>query len=401
MELYDWQRKAIDYFFKKARGRAIFQVPTGAGKSFCAIEIIKKALELNPDIKILIVVPKNVILETTWYKELYDNGINIQDIGVWYGEIKETAKITLTNVQSIEKLDLDKFQFIIFDEIHNMTKRLLKFLKHFDFDYMLGLSATLKRNDHEHINILKEFHYNLYEYTTKEALTDNILNPFDFINIAIVMDTDTYEIYDKLSSEIKNIIRTGGGYEKIMSSDNTALRNKMLMKMNIRKQLYSNYERKIDIAKMLCEQHKEDKVIVFNSFNKQTNAIYWNLMECNLKPCIIHSSIDKDKRQQNIIDYRKDKYNIMLVSKVLDEGYNLPSIDVGIIMAGDRSSKKQIIQRLGRILRKKNRKSVLYQVYCKGTVEEETALKNTEAFRKLCVDYKIGEYNLEGELKWH
>ena len=142
VELYDWQRRAIKYFFKY--NKAIFEVTTGAGKTFCAIEIINKIWETDPDVRVLIVVPKNVILETGWYKELYDYGISIKDIGVYYGAIKEYAKVTITNMQSLHRIALDLFDMVILDELHNYgTKRLLPYVER-DFKYKLGLSATVK-----------------------------------------------------------------------------------------------------------------------------------------------------------------------------------------------------------------------------------------------------------------
>ena len=98
---------------------------------FCAIEIIKRIWKKDPKCKVLIVVPKNVILEDTWYKSLYEEGISIRDIGAFYGAVKEYCKITITNMQSITNMEIDEiFDCIIFDEIHNYcTPRLFKILK--------------------------------------------------------------------------------------------------------------------------------------------------------------------------------------------------------------------------------------------------------------------------------
>ncbi len=41
MVLYDWQRRAIEFFFKN-NGTAMFEVTTGAGKTFTAIQILKE-----------------------------------------------------------------------------------------------------------------------------------------------------------------------------------------------------------------------------------------------------------------------------------------------------------------------------------------------------------------------
>ena len=392
IELYDWQKRAIDYFLQNYK--AIYEVTTGAGKTVCAIEIMKKILEIDPDINILIVVPKNIILEDTWYKELYNNGFSLRDIGVFYGLAKEYGKITITNMQNLDKIALDYFQMIVLDELHNYgTTRLLELISQ-PFKYKIGLSATVTRGDNSHWKIKEIFDYNVFKYTPQQALREGILNPFNFINIGVDMDEISHNKYIKLTQDLNIIFQQGGGFNKIMRS-NTGLKYKMLSKLNERKELVSNYVRKFDIIKIICEKHIKDKIIVFNSFNQQTNKCYWYLLDVGIKACIVHSGIEKEKREQNMIDFKKDKYNVILTSKVLDEGYNLPKIDTAIIMAGDSTS-RQTIQRMGRVLRKKNKTSNLYQIYCNETVEEDYGRERSKLFKDLCSNYK--EYNYNGEV---
>ena len=107
----------------------------------------------------------------------------------------------------------------------------------------------------------------------------------------------------------------------------------------------------------------------------------------------MHSGIRQEDRQKNLMDFRNNKFNVLLTTKVLDEGYNLPSIEVAVIMAGDSTS-KQTIQRLGRVLRKKKKESVLYQVYCKGTIEEEQANVRSILFKQLASHFNDYIYKL-------
>ena len=93
------------------------------------------------------------------------------------------------------------------------------------------------------------------------------------------------------------------------------------------------------------------------------------------------------------MDFKNDKFNVLLASKVLDEGYNLPKLDVAIIMAGD-STDKQTIQRMGRVLRKKKgQDSVLYQIFCIDTMEGRNAETRAAIFKRLASDYKDLIYN--------
>lgn len=392
VELYDWQRNAINYFFNH-NYKAIFEICTGGGKTFCAIEIIKKIWEEDPNCKVLIVVPKNVILETGWYKELYDAGISLKDIGVFYGSIKEICKVTITNMHSLEKIPMELFDCIIFDEIHNYaTKRLLPYV-YLKKKYKIGLSATLERMDNAHYKLLEAFEYNRFTYSPSEALRDGVLNPFNFYNISVHMDGNEREEYTILTEQINRILLQGGGYGKIMYSK-SGLRLQLLSKMGKRKELVNNYYKKFDVVQQIVKKHRNDKIIIFNEYNKQTSKSYWYLLESGVRACVVHSDMPKEKREQNLIDFKNDKFNVILASKVLDEGYNLPKIDVALIVAGNSTS-RQTIQRMGRVLRKKEHDSNLYQIYCKDTIEEDYANERSKLFKGLCSRYDEYHFNNE------
>jgi len=370
-----------------------------SGKTFCAIEIIKEIWKKEPDLKALIVVPKNIILETGWYKELYDAGISLRKIGVFYGKIKEEAQITITNMQNIEKLNLKEYDIVVLDEVHNYgTKRMLEYIK-YPFKYKIGLSATVDRGDGGHWKIYEIFDYNIFTYLPKQALEEGILNPFDFVNVGVEMDYENFDYYDRLTAEINMILKVGGGFNKIVKGG-SGLKNKLYIKLTERKQLVNNYKRKFDVVKKICLKHRDDKVIVFSEYNDSTNKFYWHLLDEGLKACVLHSGISKDKREENITDFKLDKYQIMLTSKVLDEGYNLPKLDVAIIAAGNSTS-RQTIQRMGRVLRKKNKESMLYQIYVKDTIEEDQSIERSKLFKGLCSEYKEYIYeNKEEEFNW-
>ena len=365
--------------------------------TFSAIDIIQDILFKEPDLKVLIVVPKNVILETGWYKELVDAGIPIQKIGVFYGDIKEYAQITVTNMQSLDKIPLEIFDMLIIDEVHTAgTKRMLEMIKH-PMKYNMGLTATLKRMDNKHFDILKLFNYNVFKYTPREALMDGVLNPFVFFNIGVKMDILSQNTYDDLTQQLNSIFKASGSYEKIMRST-TPIKFKMLSILNERKALVNNYVEKFSIAREIIKHHLNNKIIVFNQFNAQTSKLYWHLLDDKRSCRVVHSGISKEKREKALIDFKNDKFNVLLTSKVLDEGYNLPKLDVAIIMAGD-STDKQTIQRMGRVLRKKKgQDSMLYQIYCINTMEERNAEGRAKIFKNLASDYKDIQYTGHGSL---
>jgi RNA polymerase primary sigma factor len=394
VNLYDWQIRAIKYF-REHNYVTLFNAATGVGKTKMAIELLKEILILEPEIRILIVVPKNVILETGWYKELYKNGISLTKVGVFYGGIKEYGQITLTNMQCLNKISMELFDCILLDEAHSYgTARVLDILKETNFRYKIGLTATVERLDDMHWKIIEFFNYNIFKYTPEDAMNDDILNKFNFTNIGVELDVETRKKYDEITAQIRFMLKLGGGFKRIMRKNST-LKIKMLAKMNERKQLVYNYPIKFDVVSDVCEKHIKDKIIIFSQYNDQTNKFYWYLLEKNIKARIIHSGVERKKREEVLMDYMNDKFNVLLTTRVMDEGVNIPAIDCGIITANDASS-RQMIQRLGRVLRKKEKISSLYQLYARDTMESEQADERCKLFKQLCSNYEERIYNCEG-----
>lgn len=269
---------------------------------------------------------------------------------------------------------------------HNYgTTKMLEYLK-YPFKYKIALSATVVRSDNAHWDIKKIFDYNQFNYTPKQGLVEGVLNEFDFIDISVIMDDISFETYTKLTREINLTIQISGGFIKAMNA-NSSSKFKLLKLMNERTQLVANYFGKFSAIQWICENHKENKILIFNQYNSQTNKCYWHLLESGIKVRVTHSGVSDDKRQQDIIDFRNNKFNCLAATRVVDEGWDLPAIDLGILMAGN-STARQTIQRLGRILRKKSTKSMLYQIFCKNTIEEKYSLKRSELFKEICSDYK-------------
>ena len=67
-----------------------------------------------------------------------------------------------------------------------------------------------------------------------------------------------------------------------------------------------------------------------------------------------------------------------MTSKALNEGVNVPEANVAVILSGSGSIREHV-QRLGRILRRKQGKqAILYEIVAKGTVEEYQSQRRTQ-----------------------
>ncbi|MEQ9716168.1 MAG: helicase-related protein, partial [Candidatus Asgardarchaeum sp.] len=74
---------------------------------------------------------------------------------------------------------------------------------------------------------------------------------------------------------------------------------------------------------------------------------------------------------------RKGELTKLVTAEVLDEGVDVPDASVGIILSGT-GSKRQYIQRLGRILRPKDGVAILYELITRGTLDVSLSRRRRE-----------------------
>ena len=76
--------------------------------------------------------------------------------------------------------------------------------------------------------------------------------------------------------------------------------------------------------------------------------------------------------------FREGSYGAIVTSKVLNEGVDIPEADVAIVISGSGSTREHV-QRLGRILRKRDgKRAVLYELVTKDTSETFTSDRRRE-----------------------
>ena len=131
------------------------------------------------------------------------------------------------------------------------------------------------------------------------------------------------------------------------------------------KSLSFSADTKLVELERLLRQHRDDKVLIFSdmvAFCERISKVFFI-------PCITHRT-PKEERVW-ILDYYKRRKNAKLVvSKILDEGVDIPDAKIGIIVVGSGKS-RQFIQRLGRIIRQHPDKdeAILYEIISEDTLE--------------------------------
>ena len=75
------------------------------------------------------------------------------------------------------------------------------------------------------------------------------------------------------------------------------------------------------------------------------------------------------EREAFLTAFRNGEYPVLITSKVLNEGIDVPEANVGVIVSGSGSIREHV-QRLGRILRARpGKQALLYELVSKDTGE--------------------------------
>ena len=78
-----------------------------------------------------------------------------------------------------------------------------------------------------------------------------------------------------------------------------------------------------------------------------------------------------DERKDILDDFKQGSIEAICAPRILDEGVDVPDADFGIILAASKQ-RRQMIQRMGRVLRKKpdGRHARFAIIYVRGTSED-------------------------------
>ena len=388
-ELKKDQRDAVDEWInKKGKGSIIYS--TGTGKTEIAFECARKMASLirqqNPPMvfKILFLVPRIVLIEQN-IKRLIKYGIKKEKIGVYYGEKKDIKEITFSTYQSIIKnFDLlRQSDMIILDEMHMVSKTAKRLSKIFDVLYdnydklILGLTATIDENDPRYSEIMNLIPP-VKKYMIKEAVNDGRLSQPQVVLKPVKLNLEERRIYEQTTSTIKDIsIKLKASNPLIVSrllktgGHRARLAKLWFASVHKRKKLLNETNSKLNEAVNIVKNHPKEKIMIFSETIESINKISEILKKNKIPSEVIHNKV-KTKQRQDILDSWGKNYFVLLSVHTLEIGFDIPSVSIAIIVSNTKNM-HQLIQRIGRVIRKTDEKSqsLIYVVYVDDTKDRD------------------------------
>jgi superfamily II DNA or RNA helicase len=369
-EPHDYQLAALAAW-QAANYLGSIVLPTGAGKTFVAIQAIHQIQRST------LVIAPTIDLLHQWYARLV-NAFHVP-VGAYYGGEKRLEPLTITTYHSAGDLIAEvgnQFKLIIYDEVHHLPApswgetALMS-----PAPLRLGLTATYPE-PHEQTDgrwpvdlLIGPIVYQqriddligerLAEYRTERILVD--LNP---------AERDQYEadyaIYTGYMHAHQLHRRYGPNWVLELMRRGTLdpqARAAQLARQRIQFLLASCIA-KMTLLDNLLREYRHENILIFTEHNK----LVYEIAQRHLIPAITHQT--KTAERKHILEgFQSGLYQAIATSKVLNEGVDVPEAKVAIIL-GSTQSAREYTQRLGRILRKVgSRQAVLFELVARQTTE--------------------------------
>ncbi|RLG70602.1 MAG: ATP-dependent helicase, partial [Methanobacteriota archaeon] len=277
----------------------------------------------------------------------------------------------------------NRYKLVVFDEVHHLpAPGYSQMAEMLVAPYRLGLTATPEREDGRHAMLTRLVGMVVYRRGV-DKLVGKHLAKYRLERIVVELTPEERKEYEKNDEVFKGYVRTskvfvrGRGFQGLVlrSGFDPKAREALLAREKARK-IALNSENKIRKLSELLAKHSDDKILVFT----QHNSLVYQIADRFLIPPITHRT-GVEERKEILAKFRRGVYRRVVTSKVLDEGIDVPDANIGIILSGTGSS-REFVQRLGRILRKKDGEAILYEIITKETLEERTSQRRKRHIKK-------------------
>ena len=371
-ELRDYQRTWVETFLDRKSG--VYVGPPGSGKTVAALATMAAVGG-----ETLILVPSRELAEQ-WREELLDHTtIDPADIGLYHGGTKEIRPVTIATYQIAgmdrhrSLFDSRKWGLICFDEAHHVTAPVYSRTAELQSKHRLGLSATPVR-----------------ETGSEEEIYTLIGQP---------IGADWDELFDAgFVQEPEVEIRYVPWRDELARSEYAAADGRE------RRRVAAENPAKIEEIRYLLAAHRDKKALVFVEYLDHGEAI-----ADALGVPFISGETPHYERAELFRRFREDgaargegsargeggardddgarnvddapdadntpnggDVNVLVVSRVGDEGIDLPNAELAIVASGLGGSRRQGSQRAGRTMRPTG-SALVYVLATRGSGEEEFA----------------------------
>ena len=397
LDLYPWQVRALDGWAAHGH-RGIVEAVTGAGKTRLALAAIEA--EIRRGGRAVAIVP-TMNLQDQWLEEIEThliNGLGVRATvgamgGGGAGETLQTAQILVATVQSAYQYSLGLATsggLLVADEVHHYGAERWSEALEGGFDRRLGLTATYERDDDGVATILDPY-FGPYRYSLgyRDALADNVIAHFKIAFVGVHFEGEELARYleaDDRARRRRGVLISQYGLTpepfgvfmrqaQLLSKsggDGARQAGFYLSAFSKRRQILAAADAKFEHLRDLAPAIKAaDSTILFSQTRKAAERAGKVMQAAGVRGQTLHAGLDPSERRETFDAFRDGTNPFIAGPIILDEGVDVPDADLAIVLASSRS-RRQMIQRMGRVIRKKadGRLGRMVILYVEGTSED-------------------------------
>lgn len=340
-------------------------LPCGAGKTIVGMTTMSMLKTST------LVITTNISAVHQWISELLDKTELTEDqISEYTGENKEIAPVTVATYQVLTwRPDKEgpyphfslfrkrNWGLIIYDEVHMLPAPVFRVTAEIQAIRRIGLTATLVREDGQEGNVFSLVGPKRYDVPWKELETSGFIASAECIEIRLDL-SESKELEYAVSDQRK------------------------------KHRIACENPEKLKIVQELVKRNPEDKILVIGQYIDQLNEI-----SKLLNAPIITGKTPNEERDEIYGKFRRSEIRVLVVSKVANFAIDLPDASMAIQVSGTFGSRQEEAQRLGRILRPKERTSRFFTLITRNTVEEDFGSNRQKFLAEQGYSYKIIRFN--------
>jgi superfamily II DNA or RNA helicase len=216
------------------------------------------------------------------------------------------------------------------------------------------------------------------KYLIKDAVTDGrlarpIINP-----LKVNLTEQEQKTYDEYSRKIRTISARFKRYDaeammELVKQGGFPSWQAKAWFLNVRKRkgLLASAESKLAMAvELIKTKHPNQKIMVFSETLESIRKLKHQLKSKSIEAMLIDNRMPSFKRRQVLSEWGKRFYPLLSVH-TLEIGYDVPEVGIEIILA-TTSNMNQIVQRVGRVLRKVEGKetALVYVIYVSDSKDD-------------------------------
>jgi DNA excision repair protein ERCC-3 len=340
-------------------------LPCGAGKTIVGM-IILSQLKTST-----LIVTTNVSAVHQWIAELLDKTTLTGDqVAEYTGESKTIKPVTVATYQILTwRPEKDgpyphfsifrerSWGLIIYDEVHMLPAPVFRVAAELQAVRRVGLTATLVREDGCEGNVFSLVGPKRYDIPWK-----------DLEQIGWIATAECIEIRLELPADISVAYAVADQRKKYRIASENPLKE--------------------NVVRELVRKFPQDKILVIGQYLEQLDKLAHLL-----GAPVITGKTPNEERDSLYRGFREGKTPVLVVSKVANFAIDLPDASMAIQVSGSFGSRQEEAQRLGRILRPKERTSHFFTLITSNTVEEDFGANRQKFLAEQGYAYRIIRYH--------